>query len=94
VVLGGTLIPVGRVAADRPFYLDKNKEHGMNPQVIASPRGELLRVSGSVHNKKAVWIWGIGDEMADAGLVTLANKCYQGAVRAKVPYRGRNKPES
>jgi hypothetical protein len=28
-----------------------------------------------------------------AGLVTLADKGYQGSTRAKVPYKGRNKPE-
>jgi hypothetical protein len=30
VVLDGTLIPVDRVAADRPFYSGKHKKHGMN----------------------------------------------------------------
>ena len=38
VVLDGTLIPVDRVAADRPFYSGKHKKHGMNLQVIATPR--------------------------------------------------------
>jgi hypothetical protein len=37
VVLDGTLIPVDRVAADRPFYSGKHHKHGMNLQVIASP---------------------------------------------------------
>ena len=56
VVLDGTLIPVDRVAADRPFYSGKHKRHGMNLQVIASPSGDILWVSGalpgSVHDKK------------------------------------------
>jgi hypothetical protein len=39
VVLDGTLIPIDRVAADRPFYSGKHKRHGMNLQVIADPRG-------------------------------------------------------
>ena len=30
VVLDGTLIPIDRVAADRPFYSGKHKRHGMN----------------------------------------------------------------
>src|SRR6266702_4752762 len=34
VVVDGTLIPVDRVAADRPFYSGKHKRHGMNLQVI------------------------------------------------------------
>jgi hypothetical protein len=46
VVLDGTLIPVDRVAADRPFYSGKHQKHGMNLQVIASPGGDILWVSG------------------------------------------------
>jgi hypothetical protein len=46
----------------------------MNLQVIASPGGDILWVSGplpgSVHDKKAAWMWGIEDELAAAGLVT------------------------
>ena len=37
VVIDGTLIPVDRVAADRPFYSGKHRKHGMNLQVIARP---------------------------------------------------------
>ncbi len=98
VVLDGTLIPVDRVAADRPFYSGKHKKHGMNLQVIASPNGGILWVSGalpgSVHDKKAEWIWGVLAELEAAGLVVLADKGYQGSAHAKIPYRGRNKPES
>src|SRR5690242_4279249 len=57
VVLDGTLIPVDRVAADRPFCSGKHHKHGMNLQVIASPGGDIVWVSGalpgSVHDKKA-----------------------------------------
>jgi DDE superfamily endonuclease len=71
VVLDGTLIPVDRVAADRPFYSGKHRRHGMNLQVIASPAGGILWVSGalpgSVHDKKAEWVWGVLDEL-DAAL--------------------------
>jgi DDE superfamily endonuclease/Helix-turn-helix of DDE superfamily endonuclease len=98
VVLDGTLIPVDRVAADRPFYSGKHKRHGMNLQVIASPDGGILWVSGalpgSVHDKKAEWIWGVLAELEAAGLVTLADKGYQGSTYAKIPYKGKNKPES
>jgi hypothetical protein len=38
VVLDETLIPIDRIAADRPFYSGKNKKHGMNLQVIAKLR--------------------------------------------------------
>jgi hypothetical protein len=78
VILDGTLIPIDRVAADRPFYSGKHKRHGMNLQVIAGPAGELLWVSGplpgSVHDKRAEWICGVLDELERAGLVTLADK--------------------
>src|SRR5579859_4964162 len=98
VVLDGTLIPVDRVAADRPFYSGKHKKHGMNLQVIASPAGDILWVSGalpgSVHDKNAEWIWGVLAGLQAAGLVTLADKGYQGSTYAKIPYRGKNKPES
>jgi DDE superfamily endonuclease len=98
VVLDGTLIPIDRVAADRPFYSGKHKRHGMNLQVIASPDGGILWVSGalpgSVHDKKAEWIWGVLAGLEAAGLVTLADKGYQGSTHAKLPYRGKNKPES
>ncbi len=33
-------------------------------------------------------------ELEAAGLIVLADKGYQGATHAKVPYKGRNKPES
>jgi hypothetical protein len=92
VVLDGTLIPVDRVAADRPFYSGKHKQHGMNLQVIASPDGDILWVSGAlpgaVHDKKAEWIWGVLAELEAAGLITLADKGYQGSAYAKIPAPG------
>ena len=91
VVLDGTLIPIDRVAADRPFYSGKHKRHGMNLQVIA-PSGFLL--SGAALSQKAEWIWGVLHELEAAGLITLADKGYQGSTHAKIPYRGKNKPES
>jgi hypothetical protein len=98
VVVDGTLIPVDRVAADRPFYSGKHKRHGMNLQVIASPGGDNVWVSGplpgAVHDMKAQWIWGVLAELEAAGLVVLADKGYQGSAYAKIPYRGRSKPES
>jgi hypothetical protein len=70
----------------------------MNLQVIGSPGGDMLRVSGalpgSVHDKKAEWIWGVLAELEAVGLVTLADKGHQGAAHAKIPYRGKNKLES
>jgi hypothetical protein len=93
VIVDGTLIPIDRVAADRPFYSGKHKKHGMNLRVIASPDGDILWVSGalpgSVHDKKAEWIWGVLAALEAAGLVTLADKGYQGKQLREDPYRGR-----
>ena len=61
VVIDGTLIPIDRVASDRPFYSGKHRMHGMNLQVMAFPNGTILWVSGalpgSVHDLKAARIW-------------------------------------
>ncbi len=48
VIIDGTLIPIDRVAADRPFYSGKHQMHVMNLQVIASPDGTILWVSGDL----------------------------------------------
>jgi DDE superfamily endonuclease len=98
VIVDGTLIPIDRVAKDRPFYSGKHKKHGMNLQVIASPDGDLLWVSGalpgSVHDKKAEWARGVIAELEKAGLITLADKGYHGSTWAKTPYKGKGKTES
>ena len=83
VVIDGTLIPIDRVAAGRPFYSGKHRRHGMNLQVIASPGGDIRWVSGplpgAVHDLTAARIWGIIRELAAAGLIVLAGKGYHGA---------------
>jgi hypothetical protein len=99
VVLDGTLIPINRVKADRPFYSGKHKKHGMNLQVIAGPDGSILWVSGplpgSVHDLKAARIWGIIRELENAGIIVLTDKGYIGAgEHVTTPYKGRRKPES
>src|SRR5438874_4639571 len=99
LVIDGTLIPIDRVAADRPFYSGKHRKHGMNLQVIASPGGDILWVSGplpgAVHDLTAARIWGIVRELAAAGLVVLADKGYHGAGdHIRTPYKGKSKPES
>jgi hypothetical protein len=98
LVLDGTLIPIDRVKADRPFYSGKHKKHGMNLQVIAGPDGTIVWVSGglpgAVHDLKAARIWGILRALAAAGLIVLADKGYQGADDPLItPYKGKNKPE-
>lgn len=61
LVIDGTLIPAGRVAAGRLFYSGENCRRGMNPQVIAGPDGESVWLPGSppgaVRDLTAGWIW-------------------------------------
>jgi DDE superfamily endonuclease/Helix-turn-helix of DDE superfamily endonuclease len=82
LVIDGTLIPIDRVAADRPFYSGKHRKHGMNLQVIATPDGDIVWVSGplpgAVHDLTAARIWGIVQELAACGLIALGDKGYIG----------------
>ncbi|MEW1605605.1 IS5 family transposase [Streptomyces sp. NPDC093808] len=94
VILDGTLLPIDRVAADRPHYSGKHKRHGMNVQVLADPFGRLLWASpalpGAVHDVRAAREHGIVDVLAGAGARCWADKGYRGVggtIRA--PYWGR-----
>lgn len=94
VLLDGTLLPIDRVAADRPFYSGKHKKHGMNVQVLADPAGRLPWASpalpGAVHDVRAAREHGIIDALAETGITCWADKAYQGAGgTVRVPYRGR-----
>jgi len=41
IIIDGMLVPIDRVAADRPFYSGKHR-HGMNLQVISTPDGDIV----------------------------------------------------
>ena len=64
----------------------------MNETVAPLAAGRVL--PGSVHDKRAEWTWGVLAGLEAAGRVVLAGKGYQGAAHAKIPYKGKNKPES
>ncbi|MGB8938794.1 MAG: IS5 family transposase [Streptomyces sp.] len=94
LILDGTLLPIDRITADRPFYSGKHKKHGMNVQVIADPKGRLLWASpalaGAVHDVRAAREHGIIDALTEAGINCWADKGYQGAGgTVRLPYRGR-----
>ncbi|WP_435137613.1 IS5 family transposase [Actinacidiphila sp. bgisy144] len=94
VLLDGTLLPIDRIAADRPFYSGKHKKHGMNVQVLADPSGRLLWASpalpGAVHDVRAAREHGIIAALAKAGVACWADKGYRGAAgTVRVPYWGR-----
>ena len=94
VLLDGTLLPIDRIAADRPFYSGKHKRHGMNVQVLTDPFGRLLWVSpalpGAVHDVRAVREHGIIDALAQADVTCWADKGHRGAGgTVRTPYWGR-----
>lgn len=83
VLLDGTLLPIDRIAADRPFYSGKHKKHGMNVQVIADPLGRLLWASpalpGAVHDVRAAREHSIIDALTAADVKCWGDKAYRGA---------------
>ncbi len=94
LILDGTLLPIDRIAADRPFYSGKHKKHGMNVQVIADPFGRLLWASpalpGAVHDIRAAREHGIVGALAQAGIPCWADKGYRGAGGTiRIPCWGR-----
>jgi hypothetical protein len=74
----------------------------VNLQVIASPDGTLLWVSGelpgSTHDTTAARIWNILAVLDEAGLIALGDKGYHGydqtGQQVITPYQGRNTPQS
>jgi transposase len=71
-------------------------EQGLHIELQARHTSGILWVSGalpgSVHDKKAEWIWGVLDELEKQGLVTSRTRDTR-AAWAKVPCKGKNKPE-
>lgn len=95
VILDGTLLPIDRIAADRPYYSGKKKHHGMNVQVLADPAGRLIWASdalpGATHDLTAARTHDIPAALTAAGIKCWADKAYQGASSSiRVPFRGRN----
>ncbi|WP_428951127.1 transposase family protein [Streptomyces sp. cg35] len=94
VLLDGTLLPIDRIAADRPFYSGKHKKHGMNVQVLTDPFGRLLWASaalpGAVHDVRAAREHGIINALAQSDVTCWADKGYRGAGgTVRTPYWGR-----
>jgi transposase-like protein len=99
LILDGTLIPIDRVAADRPYYSGKHKRHGVNFQVLADTRGRLLWASsalpGAVHDVKAARTHGIPAALVKFGVACLADNAYRGAgPTIAVPFRRGPRPLS
>ena len=93
-ILDGTLVPIDRVADQKPYYSGKHKRHGVNVQVIADAFGRLVWASpalpGSVHDLTAARTHGIIDALTSADVMTFADKGYQGARGSvRTPFKRR-----
>lgn len=60
VILDGTLLPIDRIAADRPFHYGKHKRHGMSVQAHHRPGGtaskpSIARTRRSAHLPNRRW---------------------------------------
>lgn len=86
-ILDGTLIPIDRVAEQRPYYSGRHKRHGVNAQVIADAAGRLAWASPALpdaaHDLTDARHHGISDALTSAAVMTFADKSYQGAPRQR-----------
>ncbi|WP_339154785.1 transposase family protein [Actinomadura luteofluorescens] len=81
LVLDGRLMTCDRVRADRPYYSAKHRSHGMNVQIIAAPRGDPVDFGGAARPHERPDRrprMGILRHLEIAGIITLADKGYQG----------------
>ncbi|MFD7652865.1 transposase family protein [Actinosynnema sp. NPDC059797] len=82
-ILDGTLVPIDRVADQKPYYSGKHRRHGVNVQVLADPAGRLVWASpalpGAVHDLTAARTHGLIDVLTEHEVTTFADKAYQGA---------------
>lgn len=90
VLLDGTLLPVDRTAADRPFSSGEHKKHGMNVQILTDPAGRFPWASpalpGAIHDVRAAREHGIIEALAEAGVPCWADKGYRGTgATVRVP---------
>jgi hypothetical protein len=96
VILDGTLVPIDRIAADRPYFSGKHHRHGLNVQVLSGSRGQLLWASpalpGAVHDLVAARTHHIPTTLAKHGVAAYADAAYQAAgPHIAVPFRRRPK---
>jgi hypothetical protein len=82
-ILDGTLVPIDRVADQKPYYSGKHRRHGVNVQVLADPAGRLVwappALPGAVHDLTAARTHGLVDILTAYEVTTFADKAYQGA---------------
>ena len=52
-ILGGTLIPIDRIADQKPHHSGKHRRHGVNVQIIADAAGRLVRASAALPARRS-----------------------------------------
>ncbi|MFD3741869.1 transposase family protein [Streptomyces sp. NPDC058629] len=99
VIVDGTLIPIDRIAADKPYYSMKHRKNGMKVQVIARSDGTPLWFSratpGRTHDLTAARAHSIVQACRTREILILADRAYQGAgATVRTPYKNhREQPE-
>ncbi|MCC8243063.1 transposase family protein [Saccharothrix luteola] len=82
-ILDGTLVPIDRVADQKPYFSGKHRRHGVNVQILADPARRLVWASptlpGSVHDLTAARTHGLIDMLTTNDVTAFADKAYQGA---------------
>jgi hypothetical protein len=82
-ILDGTLVPIDRIADQKPYYSGKHRRHGVNVQVLTDPAGRLVWVSpalpGATHDLTAARTHGLPAALSGNQVRTFADKAYQGA---------------
>ncbi|GGK29223.1 IS5 family transposase [Pilimelia terevasa] len=94
-ILDGTLIPIDRVADQKPYYSGKHKRHGVNVQVLADPHGRLFWASpalpGAVHDITAARTHDLINTLTSHNVEVLADRGYQGAGGTiRTPFKRRS----
>ncbi len=83
MILDGTLVPIDRVADQKPYDSGEHRRHGVNIQVLADASGRMLWASpalpGAIHDIAAARVHDILDALTGRDVLTFADKGYQGA---------------
>ena len=91
-ILDGTLMPIDRVADQKPYYSGKHHRHGVNVQVLADPAGRLLWTSpalpGATHDIAAARTHGIIDALNFILDITVPAEKQEGGTMV-IPGHGR-----
>ena len=96
IVLDGTCIGIDRVA-DRRYWCGQHRRYEVNIQALISPEGDPVWTSsglpGVTYDLTAARTHGLLAALAEADVLTLGDKGYQGAGQpVHTPYKGKNLP--